>query len=50
MEGSGQLHASATLPPEGKVSGTHWTGGWVGPRVSLDAVEKGRIEPGLSSP
>jgi hypothetical protein len=29
------LHASAALP-----SGTHTIGGWVGPRVGLDDVEK----------
>jgi hypothetical protein len=37
MEVSGQLHASAALPP-GKATGTHWIGGWVGPRAGLDAV------------
>jgi hypothetical protein len=31
MEASGQLHAP----------GTHWIGGWVGPRAGLDAVENG---------
>jgi hypothetical protein len=35
MDVSGQLHASATLPP-----GTHWIRGWVGPRAILDSVEK----------
>jgi hypothetical protein len=35
MELSGQLHASAALPPD-----TYWIGGLVGPRFSLDAVEK----------
>jgi hypothetical protein len=25
--------------------GTHWIGGWVGPRAGLDAVEKRRILP-----
>jgi hypothetical protein len=25
--------------------GTHWIGGWVGPRVGLDAVEKRKTEP-----
>jgi len=37
MEVSGQLHAPAALLL-GKVSGAQWTGGWVGPRVDLDAV------------
>jgi hypothetical protein len=35
-------HSIATLP-WGKSPGTHWTGGWVGPRASLDAVEKRKI-------
>jgi hypothetical protein len=25
------------------IPGDHWIGGWVGPRVSLDAVEKRKI-------
>jgi hypothetical protein len=37
MEVSGQLHASAALSPVLIVEG------WVGPRVSLDAVEKRKI-------
>jgi hypothetical protein len=32
---SGQFHAPADLPP-----GTHWIGGWVGPRAGLDDVKK----------
>jgi hypothetical protein len=35
---SGQLHSMAALAP-----GTHWIGGWVGPRVGLNAVEKRKI-------
>jgi len=31
----GQLHVSAALPPK-KIPGTNCTGGWVGPRASLD--------------
>jgi hypothetical protein len=38
MEVSGQIQAPTALPP-----GTHWIGGWVGPRVGLDAVEKRKI-------
>jgi hypothetical protein len=26
-------------------SGTHWIGGWVGPRASLDVMEKREIFP-----
>jgi len=37
MEVSGQLHAMAISPP-GKAPGTHWIGGWVGPRAILDAL------------
>jgi hypothetical protein len=43
MEMSGQLHASATLPPEERAPGTHWIGGWVGPRARLAAVEERKI-------
>jgi hypothetical protein len=42
MEVSGQLHAPTALPPLKQPPGTHWIG-WVGPRVGLDAVEKGKI-------
>jgi hypothetical protein len=33
----------------GKASGTHWMGGWVGPRAGLDDVEKRKFLtlPGL---
>jgi hypothetical protein len=31
----GRRHATVALPP-GKISGTHCTGGWVGPRAILD--------------
>jgi len=34
MEVSGQLHCTL---------GTHWIGGWVGPRADLDAVVKRKI-------
>jgi hypothetical protein len=27
------------------IPGTHWTGGWVGPRTGLDEVEKRKILP-----
>jgi hypothetical protein len=29
--------------PEERTSGTHWIGGWVGPRTSLDDVETRKI-------
>jgi hypothetical protein len=38
------------LSPSEIAAGTHWTGGWVGPRTGLDNVEKRKIEPGQSSP
>jgi hypothetical protein len=56
MELSGQLHTPATLPAGVMVPGTHWIGGWVGPRGGLDAVEKRKLlklsgfEPRPSSP
>jgi len=37
MEVSGQLHAPAALSPGESTHGTHWIGGWVGPRSGLDA-------------
>jgi hypothetical protein len=40
---SGQLHAPAALPPKKRALGTHWIGGWVGPRVILEAVVKRKI-------
>jgi hypothetical protein len=44
MEVSGQLHAPAALPPRERAPGTHWIGGWVGPRAVLDiAVVKRKI-------
>jgi len=36
-----QLHASTVFtppPPRERPPGTHWIGGWVGPRAGLDAV------------
>jgi hypothetical protein len=42
MEVSGQLHAPAALP-QGKIHGTHWIRGWLGPRAVLDAVVKRKI-------
>jgi hypothetical protein len=41
---SGQLHALGERAPS-----THWTGGWVDPRATLDNVEKRKflILPGL---
>jgi hypothetical protein len=43
MEVSGQLHAPGCLTPREKVPGTHWIGGWAGPRAVLDAVVKRKI-------
>jgi hypothetical protein len=43
MEVSGQLHASAALPPGKGVAGTSWIGGWVGSRAVLKAVKKRKI-------
>jgi hypothetical protein len=40
---SGQRHAPAMLYPEGRTHGTHWTGGWVGPRAGLDTETRGKI-------
>jgi len=40
---SGQLHASAALPPRESAPGTYWIGIWVGRRASMDAVVKRKI-------
>jgi hypothetical protein len=49
MEVSGQLHAPARFTPGERAPGTHWIGGWVGPRAGLDDVEKRKFLtlPGL---
>jgi hypothetical protein len=46
---SGHLHGPVTLIPGKQPSGTHWIGGWVGPRADLDDVEKRKFLtlPGL---
>jgi hypothetical protein len=53
MEVSGQIYTPAALPP-GERPGTHYIGGWVGPRAGLDGCEKSRPHrdsiPGPSSP
>jgi hypothetical protein len=38
----GQHHAPAALFPRRKDPGTHWIGGWVGPRAGLDAEARGK--------
>jgi hypothetical protein len=40
---SGQRHVPAAFNPPGKDPGTHWTGGWVGPRAGLDAEARRKI-------
>jgi hypothetical protein len=40
---SGQRHAPAALYPRERTPGTHWTGGWVGPRAGLDTEDRGKI-------
>jgi hypothetical protein len=39
MQMSGRLHTAALTPGE-RAQGTHWTRGWVGRSVDLDAVAK----------
>jgi hypothetical protein len=43
MEVSGQLHTPAALHPRERAPGTHWIGGWEGPRAVPDAVVKRKI-------
>jgi hypothetical protein len=40
VEVNGQRHAPSCFIPGERSTGTHWTGGWVGPRGGLDAVVK----------
>jgi hypothetical protein len=49
MESNGQLHAPATSSSGKEPPGTHWVGGWVGPRVGVHDVEKRKFltPPGL---
>jgi hypothetical protein len=44
----GQRHAPAAFYPRER-PGTHRTGGWVGPRASLDMCGKSRLPPGFDS-
>ena len=49
---SGQQHAPAALNPQER-PGTHFTGGWVGPRAGLDGQKISsppEFDPGPSSP
>jgi len=48
MEVGSQSHAPAALP-SGKKSGTHFTGGWVGPRTSWTYTEN-LVPTGIRSP
>jgi len=57
MDVSGQLHATAALPPEKEHTGNHWIGGWVDNRTDMAAVAKRKkslpllgTEPRSSSP
>jgi hypothetical protein len=40
---SGQLSRLGRFPSWEIAPGTHWIGGWVGPRAGLDAAEKRKI-------
>jgi hypothetical protein len=40
---SGQRHAPTALYPRERTPGTHWTGGWVGPRAGLDTEAREKI-------
>jgi hypothetical protein len=35
-------HPGRFIPGE-RATGTHWIGGWMGPRVGLDDMEKGKF-------
>jgi hypothetical protein len=40
---SGQRRAPPRFTPRERTPSTHWTGGWVGPRVGLDTEDRGKI-------
>jgi hypothetical protein len=40
MEVSGQIHTHAAITPGKTTHGTHYIGGWVGPSVGLNVMEK----------
>ena len=48
MELGGHRNSPAALPP-GKRHGTHFIGGWVGPRAGLDGCGKFRPPTGIRS-
>jgi hypothetical protein len=44
LDGGGQFHALTAIPPGERAHGTHWIGGWVGPRVSLGSVDENNMK------
>jgi len=40
---SGQRQAPAALYPRERTPGTHWIGGWVGPRAGPNTEARGKI-------
>jgi hypothetical protein len=50
MEVSGQIHDPAALIPEETALSIHCLEGWVGPRASLDTVEKSLAPVGKQAP
>jgi hypothetical protein len=47
MKVSSQFDDQAGFPPRERTLGTHWIGGWVGPRTGQDAVMKKRYSQAL---
>jgi hypothetical protein len=49
VEGEWSAPRSGRFTPEERAPGTHWIGGWVGPRAGLDDTEKRKFLtlPGL---
>jgi hypothetical protein len=39
----GQRRSTVALYPWERTPGTHWIGGWVGPRAGLDTEDRGKI-------
>jgi hypothetical protein len=48
---SGQHHAQPRFTPGERTTGTHWTGGWVGPRAGTQKLEeKSSVSVGYRNP
>jgi len=49
MEVSGQIHRPATFTPRERAPNSHFIGGWVAPRASMDVVVRRKIPKKLNT-